>query len=525
MSPTERGMSYREENEMPQDAPIAKGVADILATPIRWHDAKHDPNLNVMLCDLQANILKGHGRDHTGHVFVSFHGMTPAAIADVLRGLAPRVKTALEQLTSTEHYKMTGEDGGTVICVFLARGAYGKLQLPAMRRPKDPAFVAGMRARGQLPKLQFVGIPGGLDGLNDPPQSQWGTGWGDEMPEPDAMILVAGDTTDQVTQGLQEVEALLNGTGASILTVERGEAQRRRQPGGNPKGEGLEHFGYVDGRSQPLFLQEDIAAETGMRWNPAFPPSQFVVPDPGGRSPLACGSYFVFRKLEQNVKKFKAQEDELAGLLNLPAKDRERAGAMVVGRWEDGTPVVGPSDAPVAGMPMNDFNYGEDAEGLRCPFRAHIRKTNPRSPEPKPGDPAPPPGLPAERSRIMARRGITYGQRQPRPDGADFPEDDLPERDVGLLFMAYMSNITEQFEFTQAGWANNSNFPTGNAGVDPVLGQRPNPAAPPNTHWQDGTVAGGRTGHEAQFDFKTSVTLLGGDYFFAPSVGFLKNPI
>ncbi len=237
---------------------------------------------------------------------------------------------------------------------------------------------------------------------------------------------------------------------------------------------------------------------------------------------MSCGSYFVFRKLEQNVKRFKEQEDQLAKLLRLPQADKERAGAMVVGRFEDGTPVV-QEPTPVAGKPSNDFDYGDDAAGLLCPFRGHIRKTNPRSRPEINGASSGPPGLKPERSRIMARRGITYGERKPRTAGADFPQDDRPEHGVGLLFMAYMADITEQFEFTQAAWAGNPNFQKPDTGIDGSIGQRPNRAGTGDTHWQDGANdADGRTGHTADFDFKTSITLQGGDYFFAPSIGFLN---
>ena len=118
----------------------------------------------------------------------------------------------------------------------------------------------------------------------------------------------------------------------------------------------------------------------------------------------------------------------------------------------------------------------------------------------------------------MARRGITYGERRGTP-GDGFPEDDRPSGDVGLLFMAYMADITEQFEFTQAGWVNNADFVKPATGVDPVLSQRANrPGTPGDTKWTDG-----RTGNTASYDFRTAVKLLGGEYFFAPSIGFLYD--
>ncbi len=250
---------------------MSLSLAQMLDKPIRWHDSLKDPNVLGLLQDMQANILKGHGRDHTGNIFLSFDGMSADAIADVLHKLAPLVTTALEQLRKAEDYRSTHVDGGRVVCVFLARGAYKRLGTSAGRHPIDPAFQAGMRARGQLPTLQFAGLPP-VPGLNDPASSHWDSNWADTL-EPDAMILVADDSTDGVTTGLEAVEAVLNGSGVRITNVERGEAQRRVQKGGNSKRKGLEHFGYVDGRSQPLFLQEDLATEAHIVWDPAFAPS------------------------------------------------------------------------------------------------------------------------------------------------------------------------------------------------------------------------------------------------------------
>ena len=502
---------------MPNDSPPpTTSLARLLGEPLPWRTQDRNPELRTLLDGLQANILKGHGRDHTGNAFLGFAGMRPEAVAAVLRKLAPMVTPSLKQLRDSDAYKHGGASGGQVFCVMLARGAYEKLGTPGDRRPADPAFRAGMRARGQLPKIPFAGI-GPLDGLNDPPETGWGAGaWQPGKAEPDAMVLVAADDERGVTAGLEAVERLLGGTGAVVLGVERGEAQRRLNRGGDAKGEGLEHFGYVDGRSQPLFLAEDVRDEAKQHWNPAFPPAQFVVRDPGARSPLACGSYFVFRKLEQNVKLFKEREERLADALGLEGADRERAGALVVGRFEDGTPVVGHC-APQAGPPPNDFNYGADPAGERCPMRGHIRKTNPRG---KDADVPPVPGANSERSRIMARRGITYGKRA-RHGLGDFT--DRPERDVGLLFMAYMADIQEQFEFTQAAWANNPNFPEGPdsprgaSGVDAVISQRPDPNAPAT--WGEGC-----SGRRGDFDFRVAVTLKGGEYFFAPSLDFLRDP-
>ncbi len=166
--------------------------------------------------------------------------------------------------------------------MFLAAGGYRALGDLAAAMPADQAFEAGMRTRTAM--------------LADPPPDTWGAGaWKPGRPIPDAMILIGDDDPDAVTRDLEAVEKLLNGSGARVLGIERGVAYRRQQSGGNPKGEGIEHFGYVDGRSQPLFLQEDVDAEPGrVNWNPAFAPKQFIVADPNGKNPCPAAATLCF---------------------------------------------------------------------------------------------------------------------------------------------------------------------------------------------------------------------------------------
>lgn len=495
-------------------------LATLLADPIDAAKAADDPDIRTFLHELQANILKGHGRRHTGHLFMSFAGMKPDAVAAVVRGLAGYCTSAGEQLRRNRR-NPPHLDGGPVRCLMLSASGFRALGgLAAM--PPGAAFAAGMAARQGV--------------LNDPARAAWQVpGWHDAEPAVDAMFLMAHSDADPhgapgaeshaagVTADLEAVEEWLNGSGVHILAVERGFQQMKTfDPAAGP--EGVEHFGYVDGRSQPLFLADDVAREPGANWSPKFSPSQFIVPDPNGRVPLAAGSYFVFRKLEQNVRGFKAAEQALATALGLAGDDRERAGAMVVGRFEDGTPLVQSCTATKA-KPPNDFNFAGDPDALTCPFHAHIRKTNPR------GDIVRAIGVPesAERNPIMARRGITYGAPRPmNAAGDDFDDEGQePTGDVGLLFMAYMASIEDQFEFTQQSWVNNPSFvgnlnpPPGRpqTGIDPVIGQSPNAADKVQT-WQDGCTPGS-VPH--QFAFADFVKMLGGEYFFAPSLSFLRG--
>ncbi|WP_313601783.1 hypothetical protein [Rhizobium sp.] len=487
----------------------------LLDKPIKWKGWTTDRDLLSLLSDLQANILKGHGRDHTQNIFLSFDGMAPMQVSGLLRDLSFVTTSALEQLREAEAFGVAKVSGGAVVCVMLSAAGYAKLGISGSNIPGDHAFRAGMRVRGRLDAMTFSTISGPFPSINDPDSQDWESGqaWDPANSAPDAMVLIADDDAALVDLYAEKLNEVFMTRGATVLGRDIGLAQRRIQPGGDEKGEGIEHFGYVDGRSQPLFLAEDFLDDDGKpkrvgAWIEEFKPSQFIVPDPGNPTTFSCGSYFVYRKLEQNVKKFKEQEEELADRLGLADDARERAGALVVGRFEDGTPVV-LSDRPVVGVaPTNDFDY-EGTNGPKCPFRAHIRKTNPRTP-----------GSNFVRSRIMARRGITYGERAPRPEGADFAEDDRPTGGVGLLFMAYMADINEQFEFTQSAWANNPGFPEENVGIDVVIGQSPNAPTDEQNKWPDEWRV---PPNVATFDFQQSVTLMGGEYFFAPSISFLQS--
>lgn len=512
---------------MPNGANAQTSLKNLLSTPITWENWSTQPDILSFLSDLQANILKGHGRDHTANIFVSFEDMKPSAIATILNDLSFLTTSALEQLRAAAAFKASHVSGGRVLCTFLAASAYAKLGA-TVKAPVDAAFAAGMRGRGQLPKITFDinGNPVPLAGLNDPDSSTWERdgAWDPVKPAPDAMILIADDKAELVSSGVASLKNMLRAAGARVLGVDVGLAQRRKQTGGDPKGEGVEQFGYVDGRSQPLFLAEDIAANKATekaiadkahhqwpQWDESFPPAQFIVPDASGKTAFSCGSFFVYRKLEQNVEAFKRRESQLADWMGLDEEDRERAGALVVGRFEDGTPVA-VSGSELGGHPTNNFSYdGKQKNGIElCPFKGHIRKTNPRTSDTtKNAD---------ERRRIMARRGITFGDRAPRTIDDDFPEDDLPSAGVGLLFMAYMKDITNQFEFTQAAWAGNNDFQKPETGIDAVIGQRPNRHDKKDINWADGY-----SGKAADFDFKTAVRLIGGDYFFAPAISFLQT--
>jgi Dyp-type peroxidase family len=478
-----------------------------LNAPLAWTRANAEEQR--MLQALQGNILKGHGRGFTANIFFQFDPSRPVESKRLLRELANyHLTPAYRQLLDTEAFKETGEGGGAFAHLALSAKGYHALGLAACA-PTDADFQGGMKSAASVAALA------------DPPVATWEAPFQQDL---HALLLAADETESRTAALARTLEALIADAGGTVVLVQHGKALH------NSAGFGIENFGYVDGRSQPLLLQEDIDEESRsaglLRWDPAFALDTALVQDPGANDPDSFGSYFVFRKLEQDVRGFKRREQEIADVLGLAGEDRELAGAMIVGRFEDGTPVT-LSDEARGEEPPNDFDYTGDP-GRRCPFHAHIRKANPR------GSGGGEPEI-AERLHLMPRRGIPYEdvKRTIHPD--ELPEGDtleefddevaplLPTGGVGLLFMAYNHRIAQQFKFTQQSWVNNTGFPVvppGPHGIDPVIGQGPpNPGDQKLPKEWDNPAAGTAN----NVTFAGFVKMRGGEYFFSPSLTFLKN--
>jgi len=445
-----------------------------------------DPKYGPMLANLQGNILKAHGRKESDHLFLRFSG-DRSAVKAWIRGFArDEITSAKEQLDDARGFRATGTKGPTFASFGLSALGYEAIGIDTGAfGPTGQSFRNGM-------KHHAFAI---LSRNRDPLPAEWEPPFQGRV---DAVIILADDSANVLAAKTQQVSASLNRV-ASILGVERGTVLR------NAKGEPIEHFGYVDARSQPLFLKSDIDAEKAKGtdvWDPSAPLRTVLVPDPHATVDDSLGSYLVFRKLRQDVAGFNARIRELASQLTT---NEPLAGALVVGRFKDGTPVtLQPNDGLGA---ANNFVYRPlDPAGNRCPFHAHIRKANQRGTNPLLT-------LEQERMRRIARRGIPYGIR---PPGAG---------EVGLLFQCFQGDIALQFEFIQRTWVDNPNFPELllfpglNTGDDALIGQHPRaPQKWPRRWGQGGRFLGRRS-----FNFGGFVRLRGGEYFFAPSVGFLQG--
>jgi hypothetical protein len=214
-----------------------------------------------------------------------------------LRSLGSEVTTAPEQLVAARVPKATGIDAKPFSGLFLTADGY---RAPGLEHamPQGAAFVEGMKGRP----------------LNDPEPPHWDHGLAGQV----HALLIVGVSSECEQRALEtEYQRRFADTfgAVQVLASEPGTALF------NKAGDGIEHFGYVDGRSQPLALQEDVDREVELggigQWNPAITLSQLLVKCPRGEREVSCGSYFVFRKLEQDVQGFKRREIDLAEMLQV----------------------------------------------------------------------------------------------------------------------------------------------------------------------------------------------------------------
>jgi hypothetical protein len=193
--------------------------------------------------------------------------------------------------------------------------------------------------------------------------------------------------------------------------------------------------------------------------------------------------------------------------------NQDLAGAKLVGRWKSGTRLDLAPDKDTGDNPNLDNTFGfhnkdahgkvigQDGDGIRCPRFAHIRKVYPR------GD-----GFGDEIRRIL-RRGIPFGKPFHPGAGPGFEATD--ER--GLLFMAFMTSIEDQFEFLQQVWVNPPSFPEENAGHDPLIGLSENSTI--TIHHEQPNKAK----VTKAVDFPCFVQTTGAVYAFAPSLQTLSD--
>lgn len=260
------------------------------------------------------------------------------------------------------------------------------------------------------------------------------------------------------------------------------------------------------------------------------------------------GTFLTVRQLSQDVEQFESycafQAANIAprfpDWMNITA---EFVAAKMIGRWKDGSSLVrypyrpatddgadehpmtrapqGTATAPAraalpaapaapaasqsqatqkrkAIAPDNDFLFGaEDPQALRCPFGAHIRRTNPRdSFTPGSQDQL----AISNRHRIL-RIGRLYGK--------------LNDRAAGLFFMCLNSDLERQFEFVQQTWIQRPAFHGLASERDPLMGNR-------HQQGEDDFTIPTHDGPVLLRQLPEFVHTRGGGYFFIPGKALLQ---
>lgn len=459
---------------------------DLKAIPENGIDPEDPGKYKILLEDLQGNILNGHGRDRSVHLFLQFKPDRTETAKQWIQSFSQRyLKSAQQQFDEAAQYREKNVSGGLFANFFLSCKGYEALGFPGHQIPPDRPFRAGM---------QHDDIRGFL---GDPEVEKWEEGYQNKI---HALVLIADDSIDVLAKTVDEITSELNSI-ADIVHKEDGFILR------NKAGQIIEHFGFVDGVSQPLFTKRDILRARTQdpdfsKWDPRSSLDILLVKDSNGKTEDSYGSYLVCRKLEQDVKAFREDQKQLAQTLGI---EEDLAGAFIMGRFPDGTPVT-ESDRALAGSVANNFNYDADLAATKCPFHAHIRKTNPRGDtgrvESSPGlDEA----LKEEKAHRIARRAVSYGSNDLTQESSS---------GSGLFFLCFQADIENQFNFMQARWANPKNFVQVNVGPDPVIGQ------------PDGTQKWPKQWGKSEtedYKFTLWVFMKGGEYFFAPSLSFLRS--
>lgn len=501
-----------------------------------------NPAFQPMLNDLQANILKGHGRAFAHHVFLE---LRPSQIAEaktwIAEFAADRITSAWKLEQGRQLFKTTGADGGAVFTLSISATGYAALGFDSDHLPKEL----------QTPANSIVGDPAAFPAGAKASATKLGDGDVRANWEPpfqnnvDVLLLVADDDPNKASQLAESIVQAAMAFSKVLLNQKGHVLYREAAHAGHI---GIEHFGYADGISQPLFFKDEIDAQANNNnWNDAEPLNLVLVPDPHGQDFNSFGSFLVFRKLEQNIAGFMSAEErsippimDADGIVN-----KDMAGAMIVGRFRNGNPLITSrgftGDIRYESQISNDFDYSNESPpppsshtqyGAKCPFFAHTRITNPRNDIKV----VPPTFVHSVR---LTRRAIPYqdvsrfgkGNENLLTVTGGQLNDNRPETGVGLLFMSYQAHIGKQFEFIQNNWANHGHIAGRNIGPDGVIGQlSPLPSGLPfkpaqpdlqprrlPTQW--GNAVDPAT---PDISFGGFVKNKGAEYFFTPSISFLR---
>ena len=247
--------------------------------------------------DIQSLPLKGHGRSFMNCHFISFKE-EEVGIKKWIKEIVPKLTSIEEQINTSDYYRRN-RTGTSRLFYHLSISKEGFKKLKSTPTTFETAFEEGMKSQSRNILL------------NDIPVDEWEAPFQKTI---DALLIVADNSERNLTMIQHRLQKSLKDIG-EIVHVEKGNVLRQH-------GRSVEHFGYVDGISQPRLVEAGNLNETLL-------PSILVEEQPD-----QFGSYLVFRKLEQHVGRFNRKIKRLSNTLGI---SEELAGAQVIGRFKNGS--------------------------------------------------------------------------------------------------------------------------------------------------------------------------------------------
>jgi len=192
------------------------------------------PEFAPILANLQGNILREHGRLYSGHLILRFKPSYNASAAEWIRGL--ELTSTADQLAER---KSKTASASPFRAFSMAKRCYEYFGYDHRIWPEDSVFRASM-------KQIDLGKVGLAMTLSDPPVGEWEEAYQEEI---HAVLLLAHDDPKVLNKELDAVRRKVEPF-ATLLTIEKGHHLV------NSQGVPIEAFGFVDGISQPTFLED-----------------------------------------------------------------------------------------------------------------------------------------------------------------------------------------------------------------------------------------------------------------------------
>jgi Dyp-type peroxidase family len=435
--------------EAPFPDPIQLGLDDV-SHP--W--VVKEPVLAIQ--QIQGNILSGFNKDFQTLIFL--HIDRPGKFKPWLASQINFIATAAEVFAFNRLYKEirtrrqqeTNAVKATWINIaFSYEGLKALVGSDEVEKFTDQAFKAGLAARSAR-----LGDPLDADDLEGSPKN-WIVGGPHNLPAHVVLIVASDDRQDM----LAEVERIEE----SLRTFRAGEGRRAssgahvvfKEEGANlpPPISGHEHFGFLDGVSQPgirgrvshhphdvlTLRQNPKDRNQGKPGQDLLWPGEFVFGYPGQDAHKAVeqpgdvmdagpdwarnGSFLVFRRLRQDVFALHKFMKTVAEHFDVPnpesSSSAQMVGSSLVGRW--------PSGAPVERVPGDDNRCLADDDCANNHFEYQsaletIAESDRESPFDCHDDQYPPPAADPQGDRLPFTGHIR--KAYPRDDVSIHPDED-----------------------------------------------------------------------------------------------------